>query len=98
MGRWKRLGPSGHSWTLVPIVRHNSLNLARVSAISPTNVWAVSSLVNSRERSVEVVGQFDGLAWHIVPDVSLIGQNLQGIVDMDETHRQIATSAPFMAS
>jgi hypothetical protein len=70
----------GTSWTLIPIVRHDSLNLAGVAALSSTNVWAVGSLVNDQGRSVEAVEQFDGQAWHVIPDVSLIGQNLQGIV------------------
>ncbi len=32
----------GTSWTLIPIVRHDSLNLVGVAALSSTNVWAPS--------------------------------------------------------
>jgi hypothetical protein len=70
----------GNSWTLVPIVRHDSLNLAGVAALSPSNAWAVGSFVNSQGRSVEAVEQFNGQAWQVIPDVNLIGQNLDGIV------------------
>jgi len=83
----------GKSWTLIPIVRHDSLNLAGVAALSPTNVWAVGSQVTNEGRSREKVEQFDGQAWHVIPDVSLIGRNLQGVVKSESLTSISALSA-----
>jgi len=83
----------GHSWTLIPIVRHDSLNLVGVAALSSTNVWAVGSFINTQGRSVEAVEHFGGQAWKVIPDVNLIGQDLQGIVD-SEALTSISALAP----
>jgi hypothetical protein len=83
----------GKSWTLIPIVRPDSLNLAGVAALSPTNVWAAGTSVNNQGRAREAVEQFDGKAWQVIPDVSLIGQNLQGIV-VAETLTSISALSP----
>ena len=83
----------GNSWTLVPIVRHDSLNLAGVAALSPSNVWGVGAFVPSGGRSVEAVEQFNGQAWQVIPDVNLIGQNLDGIVG-SETLTSISALGP----
>jgi hypothetical protein len=84
---------NGNSWTLIPIVRHDSLNLVGVAALSSTNVWAVGSFVNGNGRAIEAVEQFDGQAWKVIPDLSLIGQNLGGLVE-SEALTSISALAP----
>ena len=83
----------GKTWTLIPIVRPNSLNLSGVVTLSPTNVWAVGSEVTNQGRSREAVERFDGHAWHIIPDVNLVGKNLQGIVKSESLTSISALSA-----
>jgi len=85
----------GHAWTLVPIIQRGeaTLNLTGVAALSPSNISAVGSFVNSQGRARETVERFDGKAWHVIPDVNLIGQNLQGIVD-NEALTSISALAP----
>lgn len=83
----------GKNWTLIPIVRPNSLNLTGVATLSPTNVWAVGSEVTNQGRAREAVERFDGQAWHVIPDVNLVGKNLQGIVESESLTSISALSA-----
>ena len=85
----------GATWKLVPIVQRGggTLNLTGVAAFSTNNVWAVGSFVNRQGRTRESVEQFDGRSWKVLPDVSLIGQNLDGLVE-DEALTSISAVSP----
>jgi len=81
----------GTNWTLIPIVQMGggTLVLDGIAALSSTNVWAVGPFVNSGGRTQEAVEHFDGTSWKVFPDVSLIGENLDGLVE-DESLTSIS--------
>jgi hypothetical protein len=87
----------GTTWTFVPIAPETGnpdLILNSVVALSPSNVWSVGTFQNSQNLSVEAVQHFDGNAWSNVPDVNLVGKQMNGQTVIAETLVSIAALSP----
>jgi hypothetical protein len=55
---------NGTSWTSVPIPSAAGTQLSAVTALSPTNVWAVG---NTNGGQTTLIEHFDGRSWSIIP-------------------------------
>ncbi|MGO9899839.1 MAG: hypothetical protein ACLP0J_09135 [Solirubrobacteraceae bacterium] len=65
---------NGATWTVVPVAQPGSSSLAGITALSPTNVWAVGG-----GAAGTLTEHYNGIAWQVVPspnpgaDAALIG-------------------------
>jgi hypothetical protein len=74
---------NGNSWASVPMAPFKTgveRNMNGLAVLSPTDVWAVGSDLDSNQHFAAVVQHFDGKGWSIVPSPHFLsGDLLNGI-------------------
>jgi photosystem II stability/assembly factor-like uncharacterized protein len=78
---------NGSQWSVAAVPHPAGGNLSSVTALSPTNVWAVGSQGLSAERTLVI--HYDGKSWTVVPS-----PNPRDTADADNVLRGVAASVP----